>query len=1400
MASEIAYADPIEQLKDKAELLGERYSAMEALSAEERKKLKNLAKESASMAQSNLEDLSISEIIDTLGPLAGARSKAREAHTQAKNLVKKNKQKAERSINHLKEAKRKFTKPNLKKAATATAKKAFNEKVKEIKSSQLADQGLDKLARQYYRGLKIAFLSTTRSRREKAWVSSKFKRFEIKLRDNRVKYGSSQFVDLLMEQFPQIKWEMAIDPGQLVEDVADKATQAAESLIGPETQALAEPIKDKVEKVGSIIKEKESPEKEQKTREHKAKEEQDTERIKKEPTPKKKAKIEGADEVLKLFLKRKPTKMLDDAAQLGEGVKDGLNAEKEKLEEKLPEVKAPTGLMPGDQQLPDKAKTKIEENLEFIPKKSDLKEKIDDNLSVEKAAEEVLKETPGDITDFPDSLPKVDVSLDSVPKIPLEGERDPKLVGKFKAEADEKIAQEKAKANKTIFSRKGLGRILPKFDGKILKPPAVQGAIDGIKNLKVDLPKDRLSEVEEQFDLQSQQQVQQQIAEQEAKLDSAKEQLETNSDSSKADFDEQFEIEVNNTAELQKQSQESAKAETAALQSKWKEENEQAVEQYQQKSDEARKETLGKVDNQIKATDKQVEKKLSEAQVETEKATAKANEEAAKQKQQVKEDKSWWDKATDFVGGVFDKLKTAVNNIFEGLKSLVNKIVEAAKTAVTALIDVAKNLITGFIQTFGSLLKGLANMLFAAFPGIAEKFESLIDKAINKAIEAVDRLAEGLKTVVNTLLDTLGSLINACLDAYKAALNAILDVVNFIIDGLIKIFKGITNLVSSAKISPEFFFGQMSEELLGQDVTKPLPNERPAVALADLNTQATSVLPAQDAAVLEKDTYQPSEVEADQVVEGASLEPELMSQVAAMGDGASIEFGASEDDEHGMDAVKRDAIETETTPESSNATSPDQAPSSDNLKDDGLVGPFQTPTERAGYLIKTMKDGVVKWFSENKVAIIAGIVAGIAGVILANILTGGAIMAALPLLLQIIGAYFAAEGIYQTAKHFGGFLGSAWPGNLVEGATKLARGLAVLTIELVFALLFGGKAAMKGAKTAVKTVGEQGVRGAAKTGVKAATSSAKKSVKETAKAARDLTKVSKSGAKAVAKNGKVAMKGVRKGFAKGAKTFDDLGKRLSKQLRFKKFKLSVQKRRFKLEGEVNPWVLLASGKIEKVITKKSDRVGSHGTFKRADGKGEVEGYLVGRRNNPTKSRYVQSLEEMDKNTRLKELDELELKGKQHIDGYDSFDYDKAIKELGQAPADAIKNRGRLTSALGKSPGPNYNAHHIIPVELIPKSEALLIAIENGFDFNNKINGKWLKRYSGQTRKNKLGDIIADANGTHASHPKYSMKVEIALGKIDISQDPTRVIGEVKAVISDFDKLIDDNPTTLLNLL
>jgi hypothetical protein len=243
------------------------------------------------------------------------------------------------------------------------------------------------------------------------------------------------------------------------------------------------------------------------------------------------------------------------------------------------------------------------------------------------------------------------------------------------------------------------------------------------------------------------------------------------------------------------------------------------------------------------------------------------------------------------------------------------------------------------------------------------------------------------------------------------------------------------------------------------------------------------------------------------------------------------------------------------------------------------------------------------------------LVAGIAGLILANIATGGAIMAALPLLLQIVGAIFTGIGILDMAKHFGKYLTQAFPDKTIAGGAKsLARGLAALTIELIFSLLFGGKALLKSAKKGMKTVAKKGVKGAVKAGAKAARKNAVKGIKNTAQNFKDLGGVARDGWGTLMKNGKMIFKGAKRGVISGAKTLDDVAKRLAKKFRFKKFKIVIKKRRFQILGEFNPWVLLADGTMQYYNNNQVTRAaGNSGNYRLAEkvNVGGVDGMIVG---------------------------------------------------------------------------------------------------------------------------------------------------------------------------------------------
>jgi hypothetical protein len=230
------------------------------------------------------------------------------------------------------------------------------------------------------------------------------------------------------------------------------------------------------------------------------------------------------------------------------------------------------------------------------------------------------------------------------------------------------------------------------------------------------------------------------------------------------------------------------------------------------------------------------------------------------------------------------------------------------------------------------------------------------------------------------------------------------------------------------------------------------------------------------------------------------------------------------------------------------------------------IGPLSVG-QRAKYMSHQMTQGVKQWFSANWPKLLAGAIAALAAFVGLNILTGGAIMAALPALMQVVGVVMGGVALANIAGHVGDYLSKGWAGDIAGGAKSLARGLAAGAVELVFALLFSAGALIKAVKG--------GLKGTAK----AAKGAVKNTVKNTVKSVKELGQIGAKGAKTAFKNGKIMLGGVKGGFAKGAKSLDDLAKQLVGKLRFKKFSITKSGKRIQLWGHINPKILLADGSV-----------------------------------------------------------------------------------------------------------------------------------------------------------------------------------------------------------------------------
>jgi hypothetical protein len=68
----------------------------------------------------------------------------------------------------------------------------------------------------------------------------------------------------------------------------------------------------------------------------------------------------------------------------------------------------------------------------------------------------------------------------------------------------------------------------------------------------------------------------------------------------------------------------------------------------------------------------------------------------------------------------------------------------------------------------------------------------------------------------------------------------------------------------------------------------------------------------------------------------------------------------------------------------------------------------------------------------------------------------------------------------------------------------------------------------------------------------------------------------------------VLLRGIGRAISRGVKRLRELGARLLARTRFKGFRIRVAQRRWNLEGRINPWVLLASGRIVEVEALPKD--------------------------------------------------------------------------------------------------------------------------------------------------------------------------------------------------------------------
>ncbi|WP_414549573.1 hypothetical protein [Anabaena sp. CCY 0017] len=641
--------------------------------------------------------------------------------------------------------------------------------------------------------------------------------------------------------------------------------------------------------------------------------------------------------------------------------------------------------------------------------------------------------------------------------------------------------------------------------------------------------------------------LQQRIGAEQEKYTVGKNKFDQDSAKSRTDADAEIAKLNQDTSQQQLESQQQAQSQVTEAKLEWQTELDNADKDYQEKAGKATTDQKSKIDAEKLKADAEAAQHLADAEKEAEQKKQAAETEAQQKKDSGQKESGGFlgwvaDKAAAFVDGI----KQAVNFIYDKLREGIKFIFEAAKKLAIAAIELAQKAITTLIQAYGEILKGIVNLVFAAFPEIAKRITSKIDQAVNAAVQAVNTAADLLKKGVAAVLDFLANTLDSLLKLVQDIYNGIFTVIGMIIRGEFgELIKNLTNLVEAAAAAPPQFETAGLEELLGGNLDEPLsPAELAQAGIAAPGANGNAMGEGGTNAEWPQAPWTQDNVGVDAVENNMQLSPELMAELMQQTKGeGEVELGASNDASRTMEAIMSEATGGKEGEVQEGEVQEQKNP------DDGL-----SPKQRAEVRWNLMKTGISQWWSNNWPTVLVGTTAAIGGFIALNVATGGAITAALPAIMSVVGPLFAGVTAANIGGHIRDYLAKGWAGDIPGGGKSLAKGLAAGAIELVSYLTFkAGDVALKGAKAA------------AKGGVKLA------------KGAMNLVA---KGTKFIIEKGKVLFKGIAgTALGKGFKRLKELGAGLLERMRFKKFRIRVENRRFRLEGEINPWVLLATGEV-----------------------------------------------------------------------------------------------------------------------------------------------------------------------------------------------------------------------------
>ena len=675
----------------------------------------------------------------------------------------------------------------------------------------------------------------------------------------------------------------------------------------------------------------------------------------------------------------------------------------------------------------------------------------------------------------------------------------------------------------------------------------------------------------------------------------------------------------------------------------------------------------------------------------------------------------------------------AINFIFDALRKAVQLIIEGVKKLVNGLIELARKAIVGMIKVFGEILKKLVNVALAAFPKLAKRINGLIDQAVDTAVTTVNAIAEGLKKIMSALLDLLGKALDAALAIYQKLYNLALDVLEFVALAILKVMHFIANLISAAVAMPQYlFWAEILKALVGFDPTAPLPViERIKKDGANTNDVA------QNKALLDKKKLSNDDAEFKPLLDETALSPETLKSLQDLEEGEhnfngaknplttrdlkGLNDSAANDEEmadkkvsvpdpdfarmtdddklnHYLDQMR----EQMSQPKGDKGKEKDKAPAQE-LPDVAKVGPLAVE-KRMSFIASQMKIGIQSWWDENKAWVIPTVIGVVLGVTALIVLTGGAaIMPILSALMQGLTIIFGAILVLQIAAPLKDYITKAWNNDTKGASESLAKAFAIGLTEIIFNLIF------KGLGKLFKLIGK---------GAKAAMRGMKKLAQSTVKLTKRLGTV-------LLRNGKVIFQGLKKGALKGSKSVGGMVKKLARKFRFRKFKIQVKKRRFKLFGEFNPWVLLMDGKVDYIDKNaaKGKELGDAVTHK------GQSGYIIGKRDYDAIPGQGLAGTSKTGSQFVKDIDGNATAAQKLLDDIAKTNGSKAeIKKLVGVAHETSKHSATLRKEMlkaNKVANPGDHAHHLVPSTHAGGEEARRILKKNGIDFNSAENGVFL---------------------------------------------------------------------------